>query len=112
MCKQYDTSQFGYDVYSKRIRLSEVIKDKDAIQAMLAQWGIAFVYQMLDGYQITVKFIEECTGAEYNEAKMGISKLLRNGCITKKHNFYIKTPSFIKLLKEFTEDPKLYKEDF
>lgn len=112
VCEQYDKPQFGFDVYSSRIRTSEMIKDRAAIVAMLAKWGIAFTYQLLDSYQITVRFIEEATGSDYGEAKVYLAKLLRNGCLAKKHAFYTKTQAFIELLRECAENPVEYKEEF
>lgn len=111
--EQYDMPHFGFDIYSRRKRASEVIADPDKINSMLAQWGVPFIHQLLEAYQITVKFIEESNGLIYDEAKAQLAVLLRNGCINKKHNFYIKTPAFIQLLKTFLDDPKnKEKEDF
>jgi hypothetical protein len=110
--QEYDRPQFSFDVYSRRVKIAEKIKDKDEVVEMLSKWSEAFLFQLIDGYQITVKFIEESTGAEYNDAKVQLAKLLRNGCLTKKHNFYVKTNSFINVLKEYVENPVPNKEDF
>jgi len=112
MCQQYNMPQFGYDLYARRMRTTEKIKNKAEVVELLTKWGEHIVFQLIDGYQLTVKFIEESTGCEYNEAKVHLAKLIRNGCVTKKHNFYVKTPAFIELLKEVTEKPLNHKEDF
>jgi hypothetical protein len=109
---QYAMPHFGFDTYSRHIRSSETIKDKAIVEEVITRWGEAFIYQVLNSYQINVKFIEEGTGSEYNDAKMQLAKLLRNGALTKKHNFYVKTPAFIRMLKEFTDNPKAFKEEF
>lgn len=109
---QYDTPHFGYHTFSRK-QLSEThIKDYNAVRDMMANWGPAFCYQMLECHQVDVKFIEHCGGLEYNDAKMQLSKLMRNNCIKKRHSFWVKTPAFITELKKFLENPKKPKEDF
>jgi hypothetical protein len=110
--KQYDMPHFGFDIFSRRKRASEIIKDPSVVMELLTKWGVPFAHQLLDGYQINVKFIEECNGELYDEAKMSLAKLLRNGCVTKKHNFYIKTPAFIKFLQDFLDHPENKEDEF
>ena len=108
---QYDAPHFGYDLFSKRAKASESISDKEAILNMFAQWGVMVAYQFIEAQQITSKFVEEATGLEYNEAKFNMARLMRNGCLVKRHNFYVKTSAFIDLLKNFIESPREKKPD-
>ena len=113
--EQYDTPHFGFDMFSRIKRASEKIENPEEVMDMLVKWGERIAYQLLYGYQITVKFFEECAGEQYDEAKVSIAKLLRNGCITKHHTFYIKTSAFIHILKTYIGMPKedkVLKEDF
>jgi hypothetical protein len=113
--EQYDSPHFGFDMFSRIKRASEQIENPDEVMAMLMKWGERIAYQLLYGYQITVKFFEETAGEQYDEAKMSIAKLMRNGCITKHHTFYIKTPAFLNILKSYIGKPKedkLVKEEF
>lgn len=110
---QYDQGHFGYDTFSQKRHAETVIRSPKEVQALLTLWGPEFCYQMLDNHQLDVKYIEHGKGLEYNEAKMHLAKLLRCGCVKKKHSFYIKTPAFIVALKEFIHNPKYRdKEDY
>jgi len=113
--EQYDTPHFGFDMFSRIKRSSEQIANPKEVMEMLIKWGDHIAYQLLYGYQITVKFFEECAGEQYDEAKMHIAKLLKNGCISKRHTYYVKTPAFLNILKEYIakpKDEKKFKEDF
>ena len=110
--KQYDMPQFGYDLFSKRIRSIEMIRNVQEVEDLLAGWHETFLFQLIDGHQVTAQFIEHSMGIEYGEAKTYLAKLLRNGCLTKQHNFFVKTPAFIALLKEFVEKGAYKKEEF
>ncbi len=110
--KQYDLPPFGYDLYSHKKMSEDTIKDTKQIVDLVTLWGEETCWQVLENYQLTVKGIEEHMGAQYDDAKVQISVLLKNRCIKKKHSFYIKTPAFIKLLKKFLTNPKQLKEEF
>jgi len=109
---QYDLPHFGYNMFSHKKLNEEQIKDTKKILKLLELWGEETCWQVLDNYQMTVKYLEESTGSEYNDAKAQLAQLMRNRCIKKKHAFYIKTPSFIKLLKVYLNDPTKLKEEF
>jgi len=109
---QYDVPHFAYNMFSqKQFAGSKIRRTKD-LTDLMAMWGPEFCFQILENYQIDVKYIEHCTGSEYNDAKMQLAKLLKCGCIKKRHSFYVKTPAFIAELKKFLNDPKTKKEEF
>ena len=101
LCEQYDAPPFGFDIFSRRKFASETIDDPSVVIDLLIKWGPEFADQLMEAYQISVKFIEECTGQTYDEAKVDIAKLLKKGCLVKRHTYYAKTRSFLKLLKKF-----------
>jgi hypothetical protein len=102
---QYDQPHFGYDTFSQKRTSETIIRNPKEVITLMSLWGPEFCYQILDNHQIDVKYIEHGLGLEYNEAKMHLAKLLRCGCVKKKHSFYIKTPAFITALKDFIHKP-------
>jgi len=110
--RQYDLPHFGYDLFSHKKIHEEHIKDTNTVEDLLAKWGTETCWQVLDNYQMTVKYIEESTGSQYDDAKSQISTLLRNRCLKKRHGFYIKTPAFIKILKKNIVTTKQLQEEF
>ena len=110
--KQYDVSHFAYDMFSYKKIHEGYIKDTKQVVELISQWGEETCWQVLDNSQITVKYIEESTGAQYDDAKAQVAVLLKNRCIKKSHGFYIKNPAFIKLLKRYLANPTKLKEEF
>jgi hypothetical protein len=96
-----------------RKKLSETtLRNPKEVLGLMKMWGPEFCFDMLEVYQIDVKYIEHSTGAEYGDAKMQIAKMQKTGCLKKKHSFWVKTPAFIAALKRFVENPEKLKEEF
>lgn len=95
----YSKPCFAYDIWSKTRKDASRLGDEDEVIDELTKYDDSFVYTLLELKQIRVTDIEESLGIERSEAKMIVSFLMRQRAIKKTHNFYIKTPAFIGLLR-------------
>lgn len=98
----YDHDNFGYDTWSSNKRLGENITGLDLVTGFMQQLGPRGCIKFLSQNRIQVRDIEECLGITTDEAKAKVSILWKHNALKKSTgNFYIKSPQFNQLLKEF-----------
>ena len=84
--KIYSKEACGYDLYAKRRAKEISLRNENEIIQHIVTQGRDFT---------------ECL----SDAKQLVSFLVKNRAIKRKHQFYLKTPAFIQLLKKILDNP-------
>lgn len=94
----YSKPCFSYDMWSKRVKDKSTM-NAEAVKMLL--FGSSQLREcLLEVGQIHMNDIEEAIVGDRKEAKELLSQLMAHRALIKKHGFYVKTPAFIKLLRE------------
>lgn len=100
--KWYSNSSFNYDGFSqaklKEIDLNQ--EDKEIVRNMIYPFGIRFCQQLLSHNVLRSQDLEDLTGKERKDVKYITSVLVQCGALRRKSVGYVKSPGFIKLLRE------------
>ncbi len=97
--KIYSKPCFSYDTWSIRSKDKNVI-DEESIRMLFMGQSPQLKECLLELGQIRLSDIEEIISGSRDKAKEFLSQLLAWRAINKKHGFYVKTPAFIRLLRE------------
>lgn len=105
LCREYDRPGFAYNEWSDTRGKDEVLAQPKKVTEILVQdmgdKPKETARLLLEHYQISVKQIEDMTGFSYDEAKAVVSKLLKLQALKPYKTYYVKTPGFVQLLKEY-----------
>ena len=97
--KIYSRPCFSYDMWSLRSK-EKATMDEEVVRMLFAGRSPQLKECLLETGQIHLTDIEEVIAGERKDAKALLTQLLAARAINKKHGFYVKTPAFIKLLRE------------
>ena len=104
----------AYDIYSeaqkKELNLSEAEVEQVVSGLQIPIGGASALKEVIsyiaDAQQLTVSDLMDVTGLERPDIKKLISILVRKRALKKKYTFYVKTPAFIRWLRQYLEKLK------
>ena len=107
----YNKPSLAYDIFSeaqkKELSLSETEIEQVISGLQIPVGGISALKEVIsyiaDSQQLTITDLMDVTALDRNEIKKLISVLVRKRAIKKKYTFYVKTPAFIRWLREYQE---------
>jgi hypothetical protein len=101
----YDSTYFGYKDYSvSRKEESQIVgidKVRNEIEGLVDP--SRFVTKMLSTNAIMFDDLGDFSGLTGDKSKQFKTLLVSNNCITRKKTFFVKSPEFIKMLKEMSK---------
>lgn len=110
----YNKPSMAYDIYSeaqkKELNLSETEIEQVISGLQIPIGGASALKEVIsyiaDAQQLTISDLIDVTGLERPDIKKLISTLVRKRAIKKKYTFYVKTPAFIRWLRQYLEKLK------
>jgi hypothetical protein len=108
----YDADSFGYDAYSKALRISNTISKPGVVKTYIANtpYPADLVKQFLHASDITLQDIQDWCGQDREIAQSTLGWFVRHHCIKRDKRVYRKTPTFIEMLKELASKGNLPEE--
>ena len=97
----YSRPCFSYDSWSMRSKERSNMNEV-TVRMLFAGRAAQLKECLLEIGQIRMADIEEVIKGDRKEAKELLAQLIACRALTKKHGFYVKTPAFIKLLRELS----------
>lgn len=97
----YSRACFSYDVWSKKAKKRYEMKNAFQVEALMSSHP-ALVDTLLEIGQVRVTDIEEVIAGDRKDAKCILTELLNCRALRKKHGFYVKSPAFIKMLRDMS----------
>lgn len=113
----YSAKEFGYADYSAARRRMNTMSDAALVRKYLLSTRHPgdFVHQLLQADTITLQDLQDWTEADRDAAQSHMSYLVRKHALRRKdRSVYVKTPSFIELLRRMEEEglpEELHQED-
>lgn len=98
----YTNTNFNYRFFSE-LKLKELDltkEDEIVVKNVIYPHGIKFCQALLGHSFVKLNDIEDMTGRERKDAKLILGTLVQCGALKRKSYGYIKTPGFIRLLRE------------
>ena len=95
----YSKPCFSYDTWSARAKKKATL-NMEPVRMLFFGKSPQLKECLMESGQIKIADIEEVIEGSRVEAKTILSTLLTNRAVIKKHGYYVKTPAFIKLLRE------------
>ena len=98
----YDTPALGYLSYSRLVKGDAELDDPDVVSRAIAGTSFAadLVKGLLEAGSVTYMDLVDWTGMEPEAAKQLLGLFVRKRALRRLQQAYIKTPAFIKLLKQ------------
>ncbi len=97
--KIYSRRCFSYDAWSASAKEKNQM-DEGSVRMLLMGHPKQLIECLLEMGQIRIADVEEVIAGERKDAKELVSQLMINRALQKKHGFYVKTPAFIRLLRD------------
>lgn len=107
----YSKPAFNYGGYSRIKNKELTLTDTAAVRNRISTYGRPCIEMMLDTNIMKLQDICDITMTERIEAQTLVCELIRNGAMKRRSVGYIKTPGFIRLLREMLESEDEIKSD-
>jgi hypothetical protein len=105
MQELYDSAYFGYKDYSKSKQEEQQITGSEKINREIDNLvdPYKFITKMLNTNMMLFDDLTDFSGLTTEKTKQLKQLLVSNNCLKRRKNFFVKTPEFIKLLKEMNK---------
>jgi hypothetical protein len=105
----YDSASFGYLEYSKLLLGESTMDDEPIISKAITSlpYAVDVVNAMLNASLIMHTDLVDWAGQSFDEARALLGLLVRKRALRRYRNAYVKTPAFLKLLKDLRDGNEL-----
>lgn len=102
----YRKRSMAYNQFSVEERRHSTLADQEDVERLISNLGsraIPFVNGLLDITQVSVRDVQNLSGAEKDEAQRVLSALIALRALRKRYSFYVKTLPFAELLRKLAK---------
>lgn len=103
----YDSKYFMYQEWSLDHNPEQSLVSVTETERVLDAMGRNAVRKLLNLKQIALKDFEDLLNCDRTTARTHVSDLLKNNALNKYYTSYMKTPAFIKLIKQYMQQPEV-----
>ena len=106
MYELYDSTYFGYKDYSTNKKTEQLIPESSEVEKMINSLDNPnkFITKVLSTNMMLFDDLTDFSGLTTDNAKRLKQLLVTNNCIIRRKNLFVKTPEFIKMLKQMAKE--------